>query len=115
MALTFDEAELMQRVDNDKAFLAETVAMLTSDGPALVADLRRAMAAGDAGQVGRIAHALKGMISNFCAPRAQQSALDVERIGKAGDLSSAAPAVRALEEHLDALTGELLVFIKAGS
>ena len=74
MPTTFDENELLSRVDNDRAFLGETVEMLAQDGRALLADVRSAVAAGDAAAVGRAAHALKGMISNFCAPTAHASA-----------------------------------------
>ena len=115
MAQTFDEAELMARVDHDRQFLAETVEMLTSDAPKLVEELRRALAGGDAPAVGRLAHSLKGMVSNFCAPQAQASALELERLGKGGDLSLAEPALSSLEQHVGALTSELRNFIGAAS
>src|SRR4051812_18801415 len=104
MSQAFDERELLDRVDQDIEFLAETVQMLLDDGPALVADIRVAAAAGDAAAVGRSAHALKGMISNFCADGAHASAAEVERLGKAGDLA----AVPAALEALDARLGELI-------
>jgi len=113
MARTFDEAELLERVDNDTAFLAETVEMLISDGPPLLDKLRVALAAGDAPAVGRTAHSIKGMLSNFCAPQAHATAQQVEQLGKSGDLAAAPAAVQALHEDLDALTQELLEFVKA--
>ena len=113
MARAFDEAELLGRVDNDTAFLAETVEMLTSDGPPLLDELRRALAAGDAPAVGRTAHSIKGMVSNFCATDAHAAAQRVEQLGKSGDLAAAPAAVQTLHEHLDSLTRELLDFIKA--
>src|SRR5687768_3963190 len=97
MAQSFNETELVARVDGDLEFLTETVQMLDADGRALLADVGQALAAGDALAVGRAAHALKGMISNFCAPEAQQSALEDERIGKGGDLAPAPAAVAALD------------------
>ena len=115
MARSFDENELVARVDGDLEFLAETVQMLDADGRALLADVGQALAAGDAPAVGRAAHALKGMISNFCAPEAQQRALEVERIGKGGDLAPAAVALATLEQHLEALIAELQSFIHARS
>jgi len=112
MAQAFDEAELLERVDNDVSFLADTVQMLEADAPALMKQVKAALAAGDAPAVGRTAHALKGMISNFCAPGAQSLALDVERAGKAGDCAAAAAAAR-LEPCLEFLIAELGTFIKA--
>lgn len=115
MAQTFDEAELLERVDNDREFLAETVEMLVSDGPALLAQIRAGVAAGDAAAVGKHAHTLKGMISNFCAPDAQACALEVERIGKGGDLGAAPAAVETLETRVRALTDELTAFARSGA
>jgi HPt (histidine-containing phosphotransfer) domain-containing protein len=113
VAQAFDEGELLERVDHDLGFLAETVEMLTSDGPALLGEVRASLAAGDAAGVGRHAHALKGMISNFCAADAQAAALEVERMGKSGDLSAAAVAVERLSGLLTALTESLRRFVKA--
>ena len=115
MAQWFDEAELMERVDDDVAFLAETVQMLETDGRALMVELRTAVASDDAQAIGRTAHTLKGMISNFCSPAVQTLALDVEKAGKAGDAASAAAASAKLEPGLEALIVELVAFVRARS
>ena len=111
MARTFDAAELLGRVDNDWEFLGETVQMLASDGPALLGALRRSAEAGDAPAVGRQAHTLKGMVSNFASPAAQASAFEVEQIGKSGDLSAVGPALATLEARLNALIADLTDFL----
>ena len=113
MAKAFDEQELLDRVDNDVGFLAETVQMLATDGRSLLAEVRQALAAGDAAAVGRSAHTLKGMISNFCSPQTQAGAFYVEKLGKSGDLSSAPAAVQMLGDGLEALIAELLDFVQA--
>ena len=113
MARTFDEAELLERVDNDTAFLAETIDMLTSDGPPLLDELRKALAAQDAPAVGRTAHSIKGMVSNFCATQAHTAAQRVEQFGKSGDLVAAPAAVQTLFDELDSLTRELIEFVKS--
>jgi HPt (histidine-containing phosphotransfer) domain-containing protein len=113
VATTFDEAALLERVDHDLEFLAETVQILSAEAPPLVEEIRRAVAAGDAASVGRLGHTLKGMVSNFCAAETHARASEVEVLGKSGDLSSAQPAIQALERQLDALTSELLQFIRA--
>jgi HPt (histidine-containing phosphotransfer) domain-containing protein len=111
MSHTFDEKELLERVDNDWDFLGETVRMLADDGPELLKDIRQAAEAGDAPGVGRAAHTLKGMISNFCATDAHAGALAVEQIGKGGDLSALSPALQALETQLSGLIADLNVFV----
>jgi HPt (histidine-containing phosphotransfer) domain-containing protein len=115
VAQWFDEAELLEHVDNDVAFLADTVQMLETDGPALMSELKAAVASGDAPAVGRAAHVLKGMISNFCSPAVQTLALDVERAGKAGDGAGAAVALSELQPALEALIIELVALVRARS
>jgi two-component system, sensor histidine kinase and response regulator len=115
MSQVFDEKELLDRIDNDWEFLAETVQMLSTDGRALMAEVRRALDACDAAALGRAAHTLKGMISNFCSPTTQASAFAVENIGKEGDLSSAPEAVTVLETDLDALIAALNDFVSTRS
>ena len=115
MAQLFDEAELMERVDDDVAFLAETVQMLETDGRALMVELKTAVASGDAPSIGRTAHTLKGMVSNFCSPAVQTLAFDVEKAGKTGDGTGAAAASAKLEPELEALIVELVAFIRARS
>src|SRR3954466_6619918 len=107
MPPVFDRAELLDRVGNDMAFLSETIDMLVADGRSLMADIQKAVQAGDAAGVGRSAHALKGMISNFCAPGPQEAALAVEKLGKSGDLSGAPEALKRVGEQLEVLIAEL--------
>jgi HPt (histidine-containing phosphotransfer) domain-containing protein len=111
MAHLFDETELLERIDNDWEFLNDTVEMLAEDGPALVQEIRQAALTGDAATVSRAAHALKGMIANFCAPAPQATALEVERMGKAGDLGAAPTAIDTLATQLHALTCELRALV----
>ena len=111
MPRAFDEAELLGRVDNDWDFLGETVQMLVDDGPALLAAVRQSAGAGDAPALARSAHTLKGMLSNFCSPDATASALAVEQIGRAGDLSGVAPALDSLETRMAALIADLTDFM----
>jgi HPt (histidine-containing phosphotransfer) domain-containing protein len=113
MSQAFDERELLERVDNDTEFLAETVQMLSDDGPALMLGIRKALAAGDADGVARAGHALKGMISNFCAAAAQGSAQDVEKHAKAGALREAAVAAEVLDTRLQELIAGLKDFVAA--
>jgi HPt (histidine-containing phosphotransfer) domain-containing protein len=111
MPSTFNPDELLERVDNDDDFLRETVEMIDSDGPEILAQVRAAAAAGDAATVGRAAHTLKGMISNFCAPDAQAAALVVEQIGRNGDLAPLPAALDTLEARMTALIAELNHFV----
>src|SRR4051794_14681994 len=103
----------MERVDNDVAFLADTVQMLETDGRAMMGELKTAVASGDAPAIGRIAHTLKGMIANFCSPAVQTLTHDVEKAGKAGDGAGAAAASARLEPALEALVVDLVALVRA--
>jgi CheY-like chemotaxis protein len=81
MPRVFNDAELLERIDNDWDFLAETVEMLQTDGRGLMDEVRKSADANDAAALGRAAHTLKGMISNFCSPATHDSAFEVEKIG----------------------------------
>jgi len=111
MSQVFNDKELLERVDNDWDFLAETVEMLNTDGRALMDQVRQAAAAGDATALHRHAHTLKGMISNFCAPGAQSSAFALEILGKTNDLAGAPAAVATLQGQLDQLIAGLNDFL----
>ena len=111
MSQLFDAKELVERIDHDWDFLTDTVQMLSSDGPSLMGDIRKALDASDAPAVGNKAHTLKGMLSNFCAPTVQASAFEVEKIGKGGDLSAAPQAIKKLGSELDELISALNCFL----
>lgn len=111
MARAFDETELLDRVDNDVAFLAETVEMLRNDGPMLIEQIKGALASGDTAAAGRHGHTLKGMLSNFCAPGVQARAFEIEKSGKAGDRVAISAAVAGIEPELASLIAELGAFV----
>ena len=113
MSQAFDERELLDRIDQDLEFLSDTVQMLVEEGPPMVLEIRAAASAGDAAAVGRSAHALKGMISNFCADVAHASASEVERLGKGGDLAAVPAAVDVLDSRLGELIAALKGFLAA--
>ena len=115
MPRTFNETELLDRIDQDREFLSEMVQMLSTDGRALLEKVHGAVAAGDAVLLARTAHTLKGMISNFYAKPAQTAALKLEIIGKAGNLSGAGEALDELEALIGAVIDELSEFAKAKS
>jgi HPt (histidine-containing phosphotransfer) domain-containing protein len=109
---TFDATELLDSVSNDFEFLCDAVQMLAADSPDMIDELRRSAAAGDAAAAARVAHTLKGMISNFCSPPTYAAALAAEQLTRAGDLSAAlTSAVQTLEAKLAALVAELNGFI----
>jgi HPt (histidine-containing phosphotransfer) domain-containing protein len=93
MSDVLDEAQLMDRVDGDVEFLQETVTMLDEDGPELLEQIQAAVSAQDAAALVKPAHTLKGMVANFCAPRAEAAARELERMGREEHLTGVDAAV----------------------
>ena len=58
----------------------------------------------------KAAHTLKGSVSNFGATLAVQAALDLETMGKAGDIGGAAGALIILEKEIDRVRKKLISF-----
>jgi len=94
-----DKEALLDRVDNDREFLAETVEMFNEDSPEILARIRDAAGRGDGAALAGAAHAFKGMVANFCAAAAVEAALKLEIMGRDNDLSGVAAAVELLAEE----------------
>jgi signal transduction histidine kinase/CheY-like chemotaxis protein/HPt (histidine-containing phosphotransfer) domain-containing protein len=105
-----DVPAIMRDVEDDEELLRELCALSRREGPGMLADVRAAVAAGDAAAVHKAAHRIKGSIGVFHADRAFRAAAEIERMGRAGDLARAPAALeelgeslRLLDEALDAL------------
>lgn len=100
---TFNLDEALQRVHGDRDLLAEIAGIFLSDAPAMVADVVAAVNAGNADEVSRTAHRLKGSILTFGAPGAAGAAMTLEANGRAGDLSTAHADAQCLSAEVDRL------------
>jgi PAS domain S-box-containing protein len=105
---TLDRQEALERVGGDAALLRELVEVFLADCPRLWRDIGDALARGDARQLNRAAHTLKGAVSTFGAHTAREAAQHLELLGQKGDLSGAAGAVARLETELERLKPALL-------
>ena len=112
MSDAFDEEALMDRVDGDVEFLEETIALLDEDSPALLEQIRTAVASRDAANLVKAAHALKGMLANFCAELAETAARDLETMGRNEQLGDAAAAVECVERSTHELKEALHEFLR---
>ena len=98
-----DQSEALERVGGDAALLSELIELYLAESVQLRRDVAAALQAGDASKLGRTAHTLKGAVSTFGAHPAREAAEQLERLGRAGDLSGAADAVARLESELEGL------------
>jgi two-component system sensor histidine kinase/response regulator len=107
--------ELLERLDGDRVFLAELIALFRADYPRQIEVIRKAIHQNDAIGVKRGSHALKGALSNLAASQAGEIAAHLERLGSSGNLTLATMALGDLEkeiaraaEFLDALCQETI-------
>jgi CheY-like chemotaxis protein len=78
-------------------FLVEVVEAFLSDTPPRIETIKSTLASGDGEGLGRAAHSLKGSSGNFGAARLQAICADVERLGRAGQLTGLPALVERLE------------------
>ena len=114
MSSIVDQAALLDRIDGDLEFLEETIELLESDGRQLVEELRTAAEAGDQDALVKKAHALKGMVSNFCAETVQRAAEEIEHLARQGALEDVPEKVRSFVSSFDLLCHETRVIASGG-
>ena len=102
-----DQEVAMLRVGGDAELLREIAHLFLEEYPRLMDELRLAHQQGDAKQVERTAHGLKGSVANFGAKRAVDAAFQIEQLGRGGNLDAVAEVLQSLDLLLLALQGEL--------
>jgi HPt (histidine-containing phosphotransfer) domain-containing protein len=102
-----DRQIALLRVDGDVELLKEIAIIFLEDYPKVLAEIRAAIADGDAKQLEASAHTLKGSVANFGAAAVVASALRLELMGRAALLERSSEVLRALEAGLCALHAEL--------
>jgi two-component system, sensor histidine kinase and response regulator len=102
-----DEAAALERIGGDRQLLGEIAGLFLQEYPELLGTMRMALASGDAKELERAAHSLKGSASNFGAYACVEAALDLERQARGQDLGSAPDGLGRLESRLADLHPEL--------
>lgn len=87
--------------DSQPGLVRELIDMFVSDAPLHLRDLRDALAAGDATRLARTAHRLLSATQNIGAHGMSGLCLEIERLGRLGDLAGLAQEVPKLTEELD--------------
>ncbi len=93
--------DLRERLDGDMDLLKELVDIFIEDSAKLIQGIDDALGQKDADKIGKIAHTIKGAVSNFSASRAYDAALALEKIGKNGTLADAPAAFEELKKQIE--------------
>ena len=102
-APVFEREKALFNLGDDADLLEQLIVMYAEDEDRLVHDIETALTAGDPEALSNAAHALKGAVSNFCAPRARASAERLEHLGRDKRLDEAPAALDTLRSELAAL------------
>lgn len=95
--------ELRERLDNDMELFIELVEIFVNDSAKLLNNIDEAIKKEDSSSVGKTAHTLKGAVSNFSAIKAYESALELEKIGKNGEIDKAPVTFETLKKEVEIL------------
>ncbi len=105
--LSFDQRELLARVDNDRELLHDLLTIFKEEFPRYLQALRVAVDAGDGKLVAVAAHALKGMLLNLAAGQAAAAVGRAEQMGRSGEASGFEGAFAAFERDITSLLSRL--------
>jgi len=104
----FDREQAMATTGGDQELLVEIVGLFLEDCPEMVAEIGRALAAGDADAARRAAHTLKGSVAVLGAQALAAAAREVEDLVRAGDLDGA----RSAYAHVELEAERLIPFLE---
>jgi HPt (histidine-containing phosphotransfer) domain-containing protein len=106
--LVFDRNVALDRVQGDHELLQEIIALFFEETPALLAQIKEAIARRDGKALERAAHTLKGSVGTFGAKAAFAAALRLEQMGRSEDFADAEMACAELEHELARLEPALV-------
>ena len=101
-------AVALDRLGGDEELLQEVARLFLDEYPSMLSAIEKAVLANDPIQVERSAHSLKGSVSNFGADGAYEAALQLERMGRVGNLAGAREAYVTLAEIMTRLRPRLM-------
>jgi two-component system, sensor histidine kinase and response regulator len=102
-----DLAAIREHFGDGDSLLQEVAQVFVEECPAWQAEIRAAIDAGDAARLRIATHTVKGAVSHFGAQQAYDAALQLELMGKSGQLQGANAARAALDRALEGLQSAL--------
>jgi two-component system sensor histidine kinase/response regulator len=110
---SWDLEAALQSVDGDRELLVEMAELFLQDSARLVEEVGQAIRDGNASALHRSAHTLKGSVANFVAEEARETALQLELMGRSGNLAGAPARYTALAEEMRRVDADLSEFVRA--
>jgi CheY-like chemotaxis protein len=101
--VVLDRDAALSHVGGDEALLAQLAGICVAEVPGWLRQAHAALAAGDAPELQRVAHTVKGAVGTFGAAEAVAAALRLESLARAADLEAGPAALADLEHALERL------------
>jgi PAS domain S-box-containing protein len=98
--MLLDRPAIVAHFAGDEELLKDVTDLFLESYPRWLAEIRGALAAGDAGKLQAAAHTLKGAVSHFGPSAAHVAAQELEDLGRQSRLLHAAPVLARLEQAL---------------
>ena len=95
-----DWGKALARLNGNEALLQEMAAIFCEECPELMANIQEAITQGEAPELRRAAHTLKGEADIFIAKPVADTASRLESIGREGNLAEAEDAWLALKDTM---------------
>jgi len=108
---SFDPAEVLARVFDDRVVLAQMVELFRAASPKMLSAIRASVTDDDAAALARAAHTLSGSVGNFGPTDCFDSARELERMGRDHVLAGASGRLAVLEEQVGRLERDLAAFV----
>jgi PAS domain S-box-containing protein len=102
----------LEEVGGDRQLLAKLADIFLEEYPKEMTVFRAAIDRGDAAGLQQAAHTLKGELSTFAAQEAFATALQLETLGRQGDLTAAEATLATLVQEVDRLRPALIALAK---
>ncbi len=107
----FDLESLSERIGGDMELLSELVELLNEECPSMLSEIGRAVKEGNASDLHRASHKMKGSVLQFSARKAAAIAGTLEEMGSRGSLEGAAQEYSRLEKEIASLLEALKLVV----
>ncbi|MCP4716756.1 MAG: response regulator, partial [Deltaproteobacteria bacterium] len=97
----FNRVEMMERLDNDEELIAMLLKSFVEIFPSNFTELQQAVEDKNAEMVHLLGHTIKGSSANVSADAMRNVALEIEKSGKAGDITKAAGFFEDLKKEFE--------------
>lgn len=108
----FDPDALWNRVDGDGDLLRDLVAVFAIEAPAMLSRIGKAIEAGDATDLEKGGHKIKGSLLQLAAPAAAATAGRLEALASSGTLAGTETLRNTLRQEVDFLMTKLDAMVR---